>query len=283
MTNFKKLLIKTFTILLFTSLPVISYTSTADTILAKVNNKNITLGHVIAAVARLPKEYDNLDSKYLLEGVLDQIIKQEIIAQTLNVSQLLTKVSLENEIRSIKAKYAVEKQMVGFPTTEMIENAYKEETSLLKNIEEFNASHILVETEESALEVLELLKSGVNFEKIAQEKSTGPSGPNGGNLGWFGIGQMVPEFETAVMVLEVGKVSQPVKTQFGWHIIKLNDNRFKPLPSIEDLQPELIQKLSQNRIDELVRIQSEEASIELLNKNIDSSLIRNLELLKPQN
>ena len=283
MTNFKKFLIKTFTILLFTSLPVIGYTTTADTVLAKVNNKNITLGHVIAAVARLPQEYDNLDSNYLLEGVLDQIIKQEIIAQTLNVSQLLTKVSLENEIRSIKAKYAVEKQMVGFPTTEMIENAYKEETSLLKNIEEFNASHILVETEESALEVLELLKSGVNFEKIAQEKSTGPSAPNGGNLGWFGIGQMVPEFETAVMVLEVGKVSQPVKTQFGWHIIKLNDNRFKPLPSIEDLQPELIQKLSQNRIDELVRIQSEEASIELLNKNIDSSLIRKLELLKPQN
>ena len=282
MTHLKKI-IRTVTFILFSIIPVAGYTYTANTILAKVNDKNITLGHVIAAVARLPQEYNNLDSDYLLEGVLDQIIKQEIIAQTLNISQLLTKVSLENEIRSIKAKYAVEKQMIGFPTNAMIENAYKEETSILEKIEEFNASHILVETEESALEVLELLKSGMEFEKIAQEKSTGPSGPNGGNLGWFGMGQMVPEFETAVMVLEVGKVSQPVKTQFGWHIIRLNNNRFKPLPTREDLEPELIQKLSQSRIDELVRVKSEEATIELLNKNVDSSLIRNLELLGSKN
>ena len=282
MTHLKKI-IRTVTFILFSIIPVAGYTYTANTILAKVNDKNITLGHVIAAVARLPQEYNNLDSDYLLEGVLDQIIKQEIIAQTLNISQLLTKVSLENEIRSIKAKYAVEKQMIGFPTNAMIENAYKEETSVLEKIEEFNASHILVETEESALEVLELLKSGMEFEKIAQEKSTGPSGPNGGNLGWFGMGQMVPEFETAVMVLEVGKVSQPVKTQFGWHIIRLNNHRFKPLPTREDLEPELIQKLSQSRIDELVRVKSEEATIELLNKNVDSSLIRNLELLGSKN
>ena len=282
MTHLKKI-IRTVTFILFSIIPVAGYTYTANTILAKVNDKNITLGHVIAAVARLPQEYNNLDSDYLLEGVLDQIIKQEIIAQTLNISQLLTKVSLENEIRSIKAKYAVEKQMIGFPTNAMIENAYKEETSILEKIEEFNASHILVETEESALEVLELLKSGMEFEKIAQEKSTGPSGPNGGNLGWFGMGQMVPEFETAVMVLEVGKVSQPVKTQFGWHIIRLNNHRFKPLPTREDLEPELIQKLSQSRIDELVRVKSEEATIELLNKNVDSSLIRNLELLGSKN
>ena len=283
MTHLKKFIITSFTFLIFTSLPIVGYSYTANTILAKVNDKNITLGHVIAAVAKLPSEYNNLDSNYLFEGVLDQIIKQEIIAQTLNISEPLTKVSLENEIRSIKAKFAVEKQMVGFPTSEMIINAYKEETSLAENIEEFNASHILVETEETALEVLELLKSGMSFEKIAQEKSTGPSGPNGGSLGWFGLGQMVPEFETAVMVLEVGKVSQPVKTQFGWHIIKLNDHRLRPLPTVEDLKPELVQKLSQTRIDELVRIESEKATIELLNKNIETSLIRKLELLDSNN
>ena len=283
MTYLKKIIISTAIFLLFSILPVGGQAYTANTILAKVNNKSITLGHVIAAVAKLPSEYNNLDSNYLFEGVLDQIIKQEIIAQTLNISEPLTKVSLENEIRSIKAKYAVEKQMVGFPTSEMITNAYKEEISLAENIEEFNASHILVETEETALEVLELLKSGMSFEKIAQEKSTGPSGPNGGSLGWFGLGQMVPEFETAVMVLEVGKVSQPVKTQFGWHIIKLNDHRFKPLPTVEDLKPELVQKLSQTRIDELVRIESEKATIELLNKNIETSLIRKLELLDSNN
>ena len=186
--------------------------------------------------------------------------------------------SLENEIRSIKAKYAIEKQMEGFPSTETVEKAYEQAISVLDNAEEFNASHILLDTEIDALK--ELLESGENFSEIAQRKSTGPSGANGGQLGWFGVGQMVPEFETAVMVLEVGKLSRPVQTQFGWHIIKLNDRRLKPLPTIEELQPELLQKLSQARIDKLVEIESDKAIIKIFEKNIDSSLIRDLELLK---
>ena len=117
--------------------------------------------------------------------------------------------------------------MVGFPTSELIKNAYKEETSLAENIEEFNASHVLVETEESALEVLELLKSGMSFEKIAQEKSTGPSGPNGGSLGWFGLGQMVPEFEATMANAVEGEVTEPFRSEFGWHILEVMGRRDK--------------------------------------------------------
>jgi peptidyl-prolyl cis-trans isomerase C len=86
-----------------------------------------------------------------------------------------------------------------------------------------NASHILVKTEAEATQVLEILETGKTFEKIAQERSICPSGKKGGNLGWFTRGRMVKEFENAAFALKKGQVSGPVKTQFGYHIIKVVD------------------------------------------------------------
>ena len=269
----------TLTILLFIGSTASSEETSANTVLAEVNGKNITLGHIIAAVARLPQEYNDLEADYVLNGVLDQVVKQEIMAQSLDELELLTKTSLENEIRSIKAKYAVEKEMLDFPTNEQVQAAFKEATKSINSTEEFNASHILVESEQAASEILDLLESGIDFVQLAQEKSTGPSGPNGGQLGWFGPGQMVPEFEAATTVLEIGNISQPVKTQFGWHIIKLNNRRLKPPPTLEELRPELIQRLSQVRIDALVKAKTEAATIKLFNKAVDPNLVRNLNLL----
>ena len=280
MKNFKKTYILIIMTLLFSLKQVASETYTADTPMAEINGELITLGHVIAAVARLPKEYNNLESDYLLEGILEQMVNQELMAQTFDVSKIINKVTLENEIRSLKAKYAIEEQLSDFPTTEMVQSAYDNAISSSKDSEEFNASHILVDNEKLALDIIELLETGVDFSKLAQKESTGPSGPNGGQLGWFGLGQMVPEFEAAVVVLEIGKVSQPVKTQFGWHVIKLNDRRIKSTPKMDELQPEIIQKLSQDRIDELIKITSGKANIQLFYKDLDPSSIRDLNLLK---
>ena len=267
-------------ILILYSTQVVSEEYTTGIILAEVNGKNITLDHIITAVAKLPPEYNNLESDYILEGVLDQIIKQEIMAQVLDTSEEFIKVSLENEIRSIKAKYAVEKHMQGFPKNDQLLAAYENATKSMQSLEEFNASHILVESEEEALNILVSLETGTKFSKLAQEKSTGPSGPNGGQLGWFGPGQMVPEFEATVLVLEVGSVSQPVKTQFGWHVVKLNDRRVKPLPTFEEMKPELTQQLSQARIDQLLKIKTDNSIVKILDTKIDPDLIRNLNLLK---
>lgn len=88
-----------------------------------------------------------------------------------------------------------------------------------------NAQHILVKTEEQAREILSLLKQGKRFEDLAREKSLCPSRKKGGSLGWFGHGQMVKEFQKAAFSLKKGQVSQPVKTQFGWHIIKVKDTK----------------------------------------------------------
>ena len=86
-----------------------------------------------------------------------------------------------------------------------------------------NASHILVKTEQEALACLTYMKQGKSFEELARERSLCPSGKKGGNLGWFGRGMMVKEFENAAFSLNKGEISKPVKTQFGWHIIKVND------------------------------------------------------------
>ena len=90
-------------------------------------------------------------------------------------------------------------------------------------VQKVNASHILVRTETEALACITYLRQGRTFEDLAKEKSICPSGKKGGSLGWFGRGQMVKEFENAAFSLKKGEISKPVKTQFGWHIIKVND------------------------------------------------------------
>ena len=267
-------------ILFFSSTQVVGEGYKTGLVLAEVNGKNITLDHIIAAVAKLPSEYNTLEAEYILEGVLNQIVKQEIMAQILDTSEKFIEISLENEIRSIRAKYSIEKLMEGFPGSDQLLAAYETATETIQSSEEFNASHILVESEKEALKILNSLKAGSNFSKLAQEKSTGPSGPNGGQLGWFGPGQMVPEFEAAVLVLEIGGISQPVKTQFGWHLVKLNDIRVKALPTFEEMKPELVQQLSQAKIDQLLKIETDKSIVKILDTKIEPSLIRNLNLLK---
>ena len=125
---------------------------------------------------------------------------------------------------------------------------------------EFSARHILLETEEKALEVLEEVNGGADFAEMAKEHSTGPSGPNGGDLGAFRTGQMVPEFEAAAFALEPGQVSEPVQTQFGWHIIKLEEKTELPPPPFEEVE---------EQISELLRQRARSAFLEGLRKGAE--------------
>ena len=118
---------------------------------------------------------------------------------------------------------------------------------------EFKARHILVKTEDEAKAILKELEGGADFEKLAKEKSTGPSGPNGGDLGWFKPGTMVPPFAKAVEAMEKGSVSKAaVKTNFGWHIIKLEDKRDAKLPSFESMKPQIKPLLAQKKMIEYI-------------------------------
>jgi len=115
------------------------------------------------------------------------------------------------------------------------------------------ARHILVAEKQAAEDIIRQLKGGADFIMLAKEKSTGPSGPNGGDLGYFGRGAMLPAFETAAFDLDIGQHSQfPVQTQFGWHVILLEDKRIAEPPSYVALQPQLQQNLINQNLARLL-------------------------------
>ncbi|MGJ8556775.1 MAG: peptidylprolyl isomerase, partial [Sulfitobacter geojensis] len=164
---------------------------------------------------------------------------------------------------------------------EAVKAAYDAQYTDQEAGEEYNASHILVETEEEANTIKTALDDGADFAELAREKSTGPSGPGGGSLGWFGAGMMVPSFEAAVVAMEPGAVSAPVETQFGWHVIKLNETRKTEAPALDDVREELElqvrQTLVQTRIEEITN----DADVDRMSEQeIDPALIKNIDWLE---
>ena len=124
------------------------------------------------------------------------------------------------------------------------------------------------------------IQKGKDFNELAKEHSVGPTGKNGGNLNWFDLSTMVPEFSTALMVLSEGDVSQPVKTNFGWHLIKLNKTREKKIPELKDVKDQVIQNLRQKKINDYLTSLTENAEINFLGKNINPNQIANIKLLE---
>ncbi|WP_170326174.1 peptidylprolyl isomerase [Ruegeria arenilitoris] len=229
----------------------------ASTVIARVNGDEITLGHVIATGAALPEQYQQIEDDVLYELIVDQLIQQALLGQQQEALSKLNTLALDNETRSLLAVQTVNALIEEELTDEAIQAAYDAKYADFQGADEFNASHILVETEEKAKEIKAQLDDGADFAEMAKEHSTGPSGPNGGELGWFGSGQMVPAFEAAVIGLEKGQVSEPVKTQFGWHVVTLNDKRKSEAPELDQVRAELSQTLQQEviqaRIDELTQ------------------------------
>ena len=141
---------------------------------------------------------------------------------------------------------------------------YDAEAAKTKGGGQIRARHILVKTEEKAKEVYELIAHDGDFVELAKKHSTGPSGPNGGDLGYFGPKQMVPEFSKAAFALKVGEVSLPVKTQFGWHIIKLEDRRQSSMPPFAQIKERITQHLAAKKTREITAGLRKGAKIEYI-------------------
>ncbi|WP_417783861.1 peptidylprolyl isomerase [Terasakiella pusilla] len=165
--------------------------------------------------------------------------------------------------RDFIADYA-EKQI----TDKRVEEAYQ---AMIKDFEpqkEVHARHILVEDEAAAKEVIKELEGGADFVELAKTKSTGPSGPQGGDLGFFSAGAMVPEFEKAAFALKAGEFSkEPVKTQFGYHVIKLEEERKTQPPKLEDVKDQIEGEIGNEAVSKYIEGLRKDAKIVLFDKD----------------
>lgn len=248
----------------------------ADTVLATVNGTEITVGHLIAMRQMLPQQYQELPAEVLLDGMLEQLVQQQVLADVAETDMsAATELGLENETRAYLAASLIDRVAMAEIPEEEIAAEYEAQFGSVEPATEYNASHILVETEEEAQAILSELEEGADFAELAAERSTGPSGPNGGQLGWFTAGMMVPEFEEAVMALEPGEVSPPVQTQFGWHVVVLNDTRAQEPPALEEVRAELVEGLRRARVEARVEELMAEAEIDRPELDIDPAVIAN--------
>ena len=247
---------------------------TRDTVLAEVNGTTITLGHLLAAHAALPDQFRVMPAETLFEPLIEQLIEQTVaMGDAEDDLSPRERLVLENERRAFVANAALTRVAEAAVTDETIAEAYKAFVTEFDGREptpEYNASHIIVETEEEAVALKAELDAGADFAALAREHSFDGAAANGGNLGWFGPGAMIPEFENAVAAMEKGAISGPLQTQFGWHLILLNDTRMSQAPALEEVRDALVQNL-----------QREAAQAELTRLKDAATITRNFEGLDP--
>ncbi len=254
--------------------------ASGSTVLATVNGEDITLGHLIVARQTLPQQYQSLPNDVLLPGLLEQVIQQTVLGQAMGELSRRAELQLENQRRSMIATEKIQDVISTAVTEEALQAAYDKTYSDAEPTKEYHAAHILVKTEDEAKDLLSKLEDGADFAELAKEFSTGPSGPNGGDLGWFGIGMMVKPFEDAVIALEEGEISAPVKTQFGWHVIKLNETRMKGAPKLDEVRDELAAQIENDAVEQAVKALLSAATISRIDLNtVDADALGNLSLL----
>ena len=254
---------------------------TAATVVATVDGTEITLGQMIIARAQLPQQYAQLPDDVLFEGILDQLVQQQVLADGFGEAPARVDYAITNERRSLLAGEEINRITMTTVTEEAVKAAYDAKFADSAPSTEYNASHLLVETEEEALAAKARIDAGEDFATVAKEVSTGPTGPNGGNLGWFGAGQMVPEFEEAVKAMSPGEVSEPVKTQFGWHVIKLDEKRQKEAPALDEVKDELETQVRQVKAQALIEETTEAADVDRSAADaVDPTVLTNLGLLE---
>lgn len=254
---------------------------TADTVVATVNGTDITLGNLIAARMALPAQYQSLPDDVLLKGLLDQVIQQVALSQTAEKTKVKgDDLAMENENRGYLASVLLNSVADKAVTDEALKKAYDDKYAKAAPSTEYQAAHILVKSEEEAKAIKADLDKGGDFAAIAKEKSTDKgSAANGGDLGWFGTGMMVKPFEEAVVKLKKGEVSGPIQTDFGWHIIKLNDTRVATAPKFDDVKEELAGDLRQKAVEAEIKSIEDGSKIERKIDGIDPTILKNTALI----
>ena len=221
-----------------------------DKILARVGALTVTEAEIdefLQGLGQRGASYNNPEGRKL---VLEQLIGNKLLLQDARRNLVEGEAEFRAQLARLKdnllISYVGSKIVAGVSVSDKeIEDYYEENKEKFMGEETVNASHILVASREMALEVLEKIKSGeMSFEDAAKAYSSCPSKDNGGNLGDFGRGQMVPEFDKAVFEMEIGAISEePVETQFGFHLIKLNSKAEASIAPLSEIKPQLAEML----------------------------------------
>lgn len=220
-----------------------------DAVVASVNGVQIFRSDIEDARRRLPERFNGVPLEAVYGLLINSLVDSKLVAEEAR------KINLHKDEAVIKQMARIEEQVLEraflLPyidqriTDDALKKQYEKASKEMAVKEEVSARHILLETEAQAREVIKELDGGTDFVELAKTRSKGPSGPNGGDLGFFGEGQMVPAFSDAAFGMQPGEVTkEPVQTQFGWHVIKVEDRRTVQPPTMEEMQDELRMALS---------------------------------------
>ncbi|MBT1157325.1 peptidylprolyl isomerase [Aminobacter anthyllidis] len=230
-----------------------------NAIVATINGQNVTEADISLAEQDLGQQFGNLPPEQRRAAALSSIIEIRLMAAQAVEKGLDKDADFQRRVAFLDQRALhgelVEKEVAGKITDDEIRARYDKEIAAQKPVNEVHARHILVKTKEEADAIIKKLEGGDDFQKLANENTTDPSGKtSGGDLGFFGPGQMVPEFEKAALALEVGAYTkEPVQTQFGWHIIKVEDKRSQQPPAFETVKDQVRSLLIREKYIELVK------------------------------
>lgn len=198
----------------------------------------------------------------------DQIIASRLIINAANQQGIADSPQVQQALKAAKEQIVQEafirKTFDGLDNDATLKPLYNKVVESMKGESEVHARHILVDSEDKAKSLIEQLNKGADFAKLAADNSKDPgSASKGGDLGFFARGMMVPEFDTVAFALEPGKVSQtPVHTQFGWHILKVDERRPRQAPKYEDVKPQLLAKAQQDKLNATIEQLKEKGKVE---------------------
>lgn len=260
--------------------PALAEGETADTVVATVNGTQITLGQMIAMKESLPPEYQSLADDVLFKGIYDQLVQQEVLAQSVKDLGPRALATLENDKRGYVSGLAIQGIVKEAVTDAALQKAYDDRFKDAKPQTEYSAAHILVATEDEATKLKEELAGGADFAELAKAKSTDTgSGANGGDLGWFGLGMMVKPFEDAVVGAKVGEVTGPVKTDFGYHLILVKETRIAEKPTLDQLRDELAQQVENAAITAKIDELTKASTVTREGETLDPAILKNSALI----
>jgi peptidyl-prolyl cis-trans isomerase C len=242
-----------------------------DPVVARVNGADIHRSDVIEMMHNLPPQLQQQPPEKVYPLVLDQIVSTMLVSQAGRKSKLQDDPGVKKRVAlaqdQIIADAYVQRFIEKNVTDQKLHARYDKFVKEAPPREEVKARHILVATEDEAKAVVTELKGGADFAKVASEKTTDPAGKtSGGDLGYFTKDQMVPEFAEAAFKLKNGEFTDtPVKSQFGWHVIKVEDRRTAKPPAFEQVKPQLTNQVSRELVGEKVKELKTAAKIEVYN------------------